>query len=419
MVAWLYFDYFAQQEQTVINVMGAILKQLVGRREIPKDLQEAFQGGRRPLLPNLVRMLRISIASLPRVFICIDALDECLPRNLPEILGSLRDIVRESPTTRIFLTGRLHVKETVEKYFTKAVAILISPNQDDVRNYVEMRLDMDEEPEAMNKDLRSDIVKMILDKMSDMWVGFPLYKRAVYLPTTVSRFLLVSLNIEAILAEIAIGQRRNKLEEMARGNGLSDAYTATLARLKPQKGNRPGLGLQALMWAFCSERPLRVEELCHALGVEIRSTELDPENIPALRTLLASCLGLLMVEASSSTARLVHFTLREHLSSDPTLLQSSHSTIPEVCLTYLNFGSVRNLSPTLDSAPSTMPLLEYASFYWGRHVKMGMTRTVKILGLRLLSVYMEHISVQLMELGYERGRSHHLYLDRRRDSQDS
>ena len=158
-----------------------------------------------------------------------------------------------------------------------------------------------------------------------------------------SRFLLVSLNIEAILGETTIGRRRKKLKEMALGNGLSDAYTATLTRLKAQKGNRAGLGLKALMWVLYSKRPLRTEELCHALGVEIGSADQDPENIPAIRTLLSSCLGLLTVEASSSTVRLVHFTLQEHLSNDPALFQSPHATIAEVCLTYLNFGSIRDI----------------------------------------------------------------------------
>jgi len=157
------------------------------------------------------------------------------------------------------------------------------------------------------------------------------------------------------------------------------------------------------MWVLCSQRPLRAQELCHALGVEVGSAELDPENIPALRTLLASCLGLLTVEESSSTVRLVHFTLQEHLSSDATLFHSSHSTIAEVCLTYLNFPSIRNLSPTLNSAPSTMPLLEYASFYWGEHAKRGMTENVKILGLRLFNAYGKHISGQLVESGYDQG----------------
>jgi len=188
----------------------------------------------------------------------------------------------------------------------------------------------------------------------------------VYLLKVLCRFLLVSLNIDAILAEVTIRQRRKKLKEMTQGNGLSEAYTATLTRVKAQKGYKSVLGLKALMWVVYSERPLRAEELCHALGVEIGSGDLDPENIPALRTVLASCLGLITVEGYfSRTVRLVHFTLQEYLSSNPTLFHSPHSAIAEVCLTYLNFGFVRDLSPTLRWAPSTAPLLLYASAYWG------------------------------------------------------
>jgi len=150
---------------------------------------------------------------------------------------------------------------------------------------------------------------------------------------------------------------------MTKGSGLRDAYTETLTRLKAQKGNRSILGLKVLMWVLYSERPLRAEELCHALGVELGSIDIDDENIPSLRTLLASSLGLVTLEESSSTVRLVHFTLQEHLMSDLTLFHISHSTIAEVCLTYLNSGSVRDLSPALRSAPATMPLLEYASCY--------------------------------------------------------
>ena len=89
------------------------------------------------------------------------------------------------------------------------------------------------------------------------------------------RFLLVSLNIDAILEEVTIRQRRKKLEEMTQGNGLSDAYTATLSRLKAQKGYKSKLGLKVLMWVLYSERPLWAEELCHALGAEIGSADHD------------------------------------------------------------------------------------------------------------------------------------------------
>ena len=156
-VAYLYCDYLAHQEQTTTNMMGAVLKQLLGKVDIPKDLRRAFQegkkvaGGRRLLLPDLVRRLKIAIASLPQVFICIDALDEFLPKNLPELLESLREIIRECPRMRIFLTGRPHAKENIQKYFTKAVVIHIKPNTDDIRNFLEMRLDRDDEPEAMDR----------------------------------------------------------------------------------------------------------------------------------------------------------------------------------------------------------------------------------------------------------------------------
>ena len=175
-VAAFYCDFVSQQEQTTDNIVGAILKQLVGRGGIAEDLREAFQkakkevGGRGPRLADLMGMLKTAIASLPRVFICIDALDECLPKCLPELFESLRDIVRESPSVRIFLTGRPHVGEDVRRYFASAVVIPISPNRDDIQNYVAMRLDRDAEPEAMSNDLRVDIARVIKENISDMCV---------------------------------------------------------------------------------------------------------------------------------------------------------------------------------------------------------------------------------------------------------
>jgi len=166
-VAGLYFDYVSRQEQADKQQHhdGAILKQLVGRGGVPKDVREAFQkgkmefGGRRPRLADLMGMLKIAIVSLPRFFICLDALDECLPKHLPELLKSLGDLIRECPKTRIFLTGRPHVGEDVQRNFSKVVVVPTGSNAEDVRNYVEMSLNRDADLDAMNKDLRVDIVR--------------------------------------------------------------------------------------------------------------------------------------------------------------------------------------------------------------------------------------------------------------------
>ena len=68
-VGGLYYDFLSQKEQTIIHVMGSILKQLVGRG-IPKYIREVFQkrkgkiGGRGPQLAELKAVLRTTIASL-------------------------------------------------------------------------------------------------------------------------------------------------------------------------------------------------------------------------------------------------------------------------------------------------------------------------------------------------------------------
>jgi len=185
---------------------------------------------------------------------------------------------------------------------------------------------------------------------------------------------------------------------MTRGNGLRDAYSATLARIKAQKGSKATLGMGVLMWLSHSERPLNVGELCHALGVEIGSTNLDYQNIPAIETVLGCSLGLVVLEASSYTLRLVHYTLQEYLSNNSDLFHSPHLMIAEACLTYLNFECIRDLSPVLRCPRREAPFLEYASCYWGVHARREIgsggeiTEGVNTLAVGLLDGFENHIS---------------------------
>ena len=188
-----------------------------------------------------------------------------------------------------------------------------------------------------------------------------------------------------------------KLDEMTKGKGLGDTYTDTLSRIQEQPRSWSKLGMEVLMWVSHAERPLHVNELCHALGVE-GSPDLDIENIPAIETLLACTMGLVMVEKSSSTVRLVHYTLQEYLSNNTNLFPNPHSIIAEVCLTYLNFPLVRSFSPTLRSVPPTAPFVQYASCYWGTHTRSETTEGVKALALELLDGYDRHISSKVLLL---------------------
>jgi len=123
---------------------------------------------------------------------------------------------------------------------------------------------------------------------------------------------------------------------MTDGLGLGGAYGATLSRIKEQGGAKATLGMAALMWISHAERPLKVDELCHALGVNIGSADLDTNNVPSIGTLLSCCQGLVSIDKKTSIVRFIHFTLHGYLRAHPQLFSTPHPTIAETCLSYLN-----------------------------------------------------------------------------------
>jgi len=197
------------------------------------------------------------------------------------------------------------------------------------------------------------------------------------------------------LRETTLRKRKEKLKQV-RGLGLEGAYTKTLEQIQEQDENQSKLAMQALMWISQSERPLRVDELCHALAVEIGSTHLDPDDVPSIEAILGCCLGLIVVDKEASTVRPIHFTLQEYLREHSTLFSSPHGTIAEVCLTYLNLQSSKDPSPPSSEDMLKTPLLEYASYYWGTHARMETTDAGESLALKLLDQYDTHISATLL-----------------------
>ena len=129
------------------------------------------------------------------------------------------------------------------------------------------------------------------------------------------RFLLASLQIKAVVRGATISQRRKALKAIKDGSGLGDAYGVTLERVRVQDEESIKLAMATLTWVCYSERPLLVDELCHALAVEIGATDFDPENVPPIGRLLHCCQGLITVDQEASTVRLIHHTLQEYLCS--------------------------------------------------------------------------------------------------------
>ena len=101
-IACFYFDFAARNEQSPLNMLGSLLRQLVsGPGGIPEVVTRAFRrektviGGRGLQVAGILNMFQ-TIAATKRTFICVDSLDECVPEHRRIVLESLGQILQES-----------------------------------------------------------------------------------------------------------------------------------------------------------------------------------------------------------------------------------------------------------------------------------------------------------------------------------
>ena len=176
-VACFYFDFAAQKEQSSTIMLGALLRQLVyGLEETPEEISQAYKGqknaigGRGPKLADMVKMIQAT-SSKKRTFICIDALDECAAGYRAKILDSLNQILKKSPETRIFVTGRPHIRPEIRRCLAgRVTSVSISPRKSDIITYLYRRLREDTTPDAMDSGLAAEILRKIPENVSEVYV---------------------------------------------------------------------------------------------------------------------------------------------------------------------------------------------------------------------------------------------------------
>ena len=172
-----YFDFAARNEQSPVNMLGSLLRQLVsGQREIPEAIAREFRkekmsiGGRGLQVSGILKMLQI-VTATRRTFICVDALDECVPEHRIVVLDSLGQILQGAPNTRLFMTGRPQVRSEVEgKLDGEATFVFIRATDDGVLRFLCEKLKMDIIPNMMSSKLEGDIMRSIPVISSETYV---------------------------------------------------------------------------------------------------------------------------------------------------------------------------------------------------------------------------------------------------------
>ena len=174
-VAIFYFDFADPEEEPPAAILGSVLKQVVcGMDEVPERIVKAYRnrgkviGGQRLSLEEIVEFLQ-DITTAQRTFICLDALDEYPQGYRVKLLDSLNQILQNSPGARIFLTGRRHIRDDIDKHLGgRAATRPIAPTKDDIIIFLRAKLQEDTIPGAMDESLEQEIIRNILETVSEM-----------------------------------------------------------------------------------------------------------------------------------------------------------------------------------------------------------------------------------------------------------
>ena len=176
-IACLYADYKDQTNQTLVHILGSFLRQLLTTLQVPvsdeviQRLHKIQRQGKKVGTEDTLTLLKILLHQLQRAFICIDAVDELEPKTRQQLLNILKELVG-STNTHLFLTGRGHVENEVQKRFqgTQEYTVIISASQQDIQEFIRQQIkeDYDLNPEAMDEELAQSIIDGIIKKSQGM-----------------------------------------------------------------------------------------------------------------------------------------------------------------------------------------------------------------------------------------------------------
>jgi ankyrin repeat protein len=189
------------------------------------------------------------------------------------------------------------------------------------------------------------------------------------------RFLLATLHFDSLKDKKTKNEFRDALENLPRGShALHMAYDNAMERIDQQRNNDRRWAQRVLSWVVQAVRPLRPEELRHALAVIEGNYQLENDNIPVLDEVISLCAGLVLVNQDSNTIQLVHYTTYEYfIQYEIDWIQAARNLIATTCTTYLRFdvfktGFCRDRNE-FNARMIANPLYEYATSYWGVHVQ--------------------------------------------------
>ncbi|KAL2144486.1 hypothetical protein VTI28DRAFT_9061 [Corynascus sepedonium] len=344
-IAYIYCNFRRQTNQKVEDLLSNLIGQLSQNQsslpECLKSLSDKYKDRTRPSFDELSRALQTVANQFSRVFIVIDALDEC----------QLSDGSRSKFLTEIFA---LQSKTGASIFVTSRFILDVSERFKD-----NLSLEIRAQPEDVHRQ-RPDLCQEVINKIVQAVDGM---------------FLLAQLHLDSLKGKTTPKAVRAALKSLQTGSQAYDhAYKDAMNRIEGQIEDHKELAKRVLSWITCAKRPLSTTELRIALGVEMGETELDPDNIPEVKDIVSICAGLVTVDEESNIIRLVHYTTQEYfVRTWKEWFSNAQADITDTCAKYLSFSSFKSGSCHTDAEFEDRlrlnQLYDYAARYWGEHAR--------------------------------------------------
>lgn len=141
---FVYCDYNDTENQTALELIAALAKQLAMRKTKPsRELEELYDSlkkdGRRPNLRQLTSLLRAHCNEFKHIFLIVDALDECeVVKERHTLVSTLLSL--QSHSAKILVSSRPNL-EDLRKQLIHVPQISIVATESDIRTYVQQKLE--------------------------------------------------------------------------------------------------------------------------------------------------------------------------------------------------------------------------------------------------------------------------------------
>ncbi|KAF3142121.1 hypothetical protein TWF703_001344 [Orbilia oligospora] len=249
---------------------------------------------------DITKALQFATTKYSRVFIIIDALDECQTSDYCR--GNFLSEVFRLYThcgVNMFATSR-HIQEIIAQFELEGDTTLeIRAHEEDIRSYLDDQIKQSRRPILLKN---CEVIKSEIARIVD------------------GMFLLATFHFQSIKNKTTVTQLNEALKYLATGPqgemAYNLAYKGAMERIENQNPDFQCLADQLLSWVVCAERPLIKEELQFALAVklEVDQPEIEKNNFTEVSDMISVCAGLVTIDEESNVVRLIHYTTQEYFN---------------------------------------------------------------------------------------------------------